>query len=177
MLHKYSVKDLIITIVLELLLHHCSPLKCQISTPLISVSQNCVVDFHQMLCKACVTHWHTLITCAISPNLPIACGTLLLQVLLRQNTPCFLCAVIRCSASLLHSQLMRLLQTQARVLLGPNGRKPNPSRLSEFVEHHLLWQYLPKLHLICVAGVLVAHAMELFADDEATILSPRGFYV
>jgi hypothetical protein len=29
----------------------------------------------------------------------------------------------------------------------------------------------------CMAGVLVAHAMELFADDEATILSPRGFYV
>jgi hypothetical protein len=94
-LHKYSVKIPIITIALELSLHYHGHPKCEISTPLISVSRICVVHIHQMLCKACITHWHTLITCAISPNLPFPCSTIILQVLLFQNTPCFLCVVLR----------------------------------------------------------------------------------
>jgi hypothetical protein len=84
-LHKYSVKIPIITIALELSLHYHGPLKCKISTPLISVSRICVVHIHQMLCKACQTHYSTLNT---SKRVLQSCGVNKLWLLASRQPTC-----------------------------------------------------------------------------------------
>ena len=74
-------------------------------------SLNCIVYIHQMLCIACITHWHTLITCTISPDFPFASTTLLPQVPLLRLPPLFLRTVIGCSMVWLSLQLMPLINT------------------------------------------------------------------